>query len=102
MSYQSIDLHSWWRILAFTWLLVRSSGLNTDGILLLSFKYSVLSDPLGVLDSWNYHDQTPCSWNGVSCGTQSMANDYLRVIGLSLPNPRNDFLIHLPVKKEEE
>ncbi|CAL5324611.1 hypothetical protein CsSME_00003682 [Camellia sinensis var. sinensis] len=86
MSYQSIDLHSWWRILAFTWLLVRSSGLNTDGILLLSFKYSVLSDPLGVLDSWNYHDQTPCSWNGVSCGTQSMANDYLRVIGLSLPN----------------
>lgn len=86
MSYQSIDLHSWWRILAFAWLLVRSSGLNTDGILLLSFKYSVLSDPLGVLDSWNYHDQTPCSWNGVSCGTQSMANDYLRVIGLSLPN----------------
>ncbi|KAL6993802.1 hypothetical protein U1Q18_011917 [Sarracenia purpurea var. burkii] len=79
MSCQSFDLHSWWRILAFACLLVRSLGLNPDGILLLSFKYAILSDPLGVLDSWNYFDLTPCSWNGVTCS-------YSRVIALSLAN----------------
>ncbi|PKA63567.1 putative LRR receptor-like serine/threonine-protein kinase [Apostasia shenzhenica] len=45
----------------------RSMGLNQDGILLLSFKYSVLSDPFSVLAGWNYDDETPCSWNGVMC-----------------------------------
>ncbi|KAF8413987.1 hypothetical protein HHK36_001985 [Tetracentron sinense] len=54
-----INLHLWRRIIAFVLLLVRSFGLNTDGILLLSFKYSVLSDPLSVLASWNYEDATP-------------------------------------------
>ncbi|KAI3803722.1 hypothetical protein L1987_31883 [Smallanthus sonchifolius] len=44
-----------------------SSALNSDGILLLAFKYSVLSDPLSVLDNWNYDDPTPCSWTGVTC-----------------------------------
>ncbi|XP_010928374.2 probable LRR receptor-like serine/threonine-protein kinase At4g37250 [Elaeis guineensis] len=42
-------------------------GLNSDGVLLLSFKYSTLSDPLSVLGDWNYADSTPCSWNGVMC-----------------------------------
>ncbi|XAR51313.1 Non-specific serine/threonine protein kinase [Bertholletia excelsa] len=86
MSPQSFDLHPCWRILAFAWLLVRSLGLNADGLLLLSFRYTVLSDPLGVLESWNYHDQTPCSWNGITCGSPGMGEAYYRVIGLSLPN----------------
>ncbi|CAN0846331.1 Receptor protein kinase-like protein At4g34220 [Linum grandiflorum] len=43
------------------------SSLNRDGILLLSFKYSILGDPLSVLQSWNYDDLTPCSWTGVTC-----------------------------------
>ncbi|MFS7890084.1 putative protein kinase RLK-Pelle-LRR-III family [Helianthus anomalus] len=44
-----------------------ASALNSDGILLLAFKYSILSDPLSVLDNWNYDDPTPCSWRGVTC-----------------------------------
>ena len=41
--------------------------LNSDGIHLLKFKYSILSDPLSVLKNWNYDDVTPCSWHGVAC-----------------------------------
>ncbi|XP_057771152.1 probable LRR receptor-like serine/threonine-protein kinase At4g37250 [Salvia miltiorrhiza] len=76
-----------WRILA-TVLLIRaeSFGLSSDGVALLSFKYNVLSDPFGVLQSWNYSDATPCSWNGVSCGTPGSADAYFRVTALSLPN----------------
>ncbi|KAM3282051.1 hypothetical protein P3S67_025696 [Capsicum chacoense] len=40
--------------------------LNIDGTLLLSFKYSILDDPLSVLDNWEYNDATPCLWNGVT------------------------------------
>ncbi|KAF3668528.1 hypothetical protein T459_21450 [Capsicum annuum] len=43
-----------------------SFGLNIDGTLLLSFKYSILDDPLSVLDNWEYNDATPCLWNGVT------------------------------------
>ncbi|KAI9181433.1 hypothetical protein LWI28_014990 [Acer negundo] len=63
-------------------------AVNTDGVLLLSFKYSILSDPLSVLQNWNYDDETPCSWNGVTCteignpGTP----DTFRVTSLVLPN----------------
>lgn len=89
MSSVSCDLlRLWrWRILAFVFLLrVQSFGLNTDGVLLLSFKYSVLSDPFGVLQSWKENDATPCSWNGVTCGTPGSADAYFRVTGLSLPD----------------
>ncbi|KAH6784350.1 Leucine-rich repeat protein kinase family protein [Perilla frutescens var. hirtella] len=76
-----------WRILAVVVLLrAEAFGLNSDGLLLLSFKSSVLSDPLGVLRSWNYSDATPCSWNGVTCGVPGSADAYFRVTGLSLPN----------------
>lgn len=69
-------------------LLPISFSLNSDGILLLSFKYSILSDPLLALESWNYNDQTPCSWIGVTCteiGTPGTP-DMFRVTGLVLPN----------------
>lgn len=77
--------------LCFTFLLpllVPSIALNTDGVLLLSFKYSILSDPLSVLQSWNYDDETPCAWNGVTCSELGIPGtpDMLRVTSLVLPN----------------
>ncbi|KAJ4791810.1 Leucine-rich repeat protein kinase family protein [Rhynchospora pubera] len=42
-------------------------AINPDIPLLLSFKYSILSDPLSVLSNWGYFDTSPCSWNGVVC-----------------------------------
>lgn len=77
MSHHSVNLHLWWRILPLTLLVFESFGLNTDGILLLSFKYSVLSDSLSVLEGWNYDDETPCSWKGVTCAEAQ--NTYPRV-----------------------
>lgn len=79
MSYKRVGLHLWWVILSVFLLVNQSSALNNDGALLLSFKNSVASDPLGVLRSWNYSDDTPCSWNGILCAEAG-------VIGLSLPN----------------
>ncbi|XP_010531559.1 PREDICTED: receptor protein kinase-like protein At4g34220 [Tarenaya hassleriana] len=63
-------------------------ALTADGVLLLSFKYSVLSDPFSVLENWNYDDATPCSWSGVTC-TQlgnPTTPDMFRVTSLVLPN----------------
>ncbi|KAJ9537892.1 hypothetical protein OSB04_030625 [Centaurea solstitialis] len=60
------------------------SALNSDGILLLSFKYSILSDPFSVLDNWNYDDLTPCSWNGVTC--ERALNFDWSVVSLTLPD----------------
>ncbi|RWW80769.1 hypothetical protein BHE74_00010875 [Ensete ventricosum] len=67
-------------------------GLNQDGVLLLQFKYSVLSDPLAALGDWNYDDASPCSWNGVVCmglpeaSAGARASTSSRVIGLVLPD----------------
>ncbi|KAL4588681.1 hypothetical protein LXL04_001575 [Taraxacum kok-saghyz] len=63
------------------------SALNSDGILLLSFKYSVLSDPLSVLDNWNYDDPTPCAWRGVTCEDSSRSGtpESFNVVSLVLP-----------------
>ncbi|KAM1349091.1 receptor protein kinase-like protein At4g34220 [Malus sylvestris] len=87
---------TWWRVasiflplrLLLLLLLPSAFALNSDGVLLLSFKYSIISDPLSVLDNWNYEDETPCSWIGVTCthlgnpGTPDM----FRVTSLVLPN----------------
>ncbi|WOK99837.1 putative LRR receptor-like serine/threonine-protein kinase [Canna indica] len=54
-------------LLAFLVQISAVLGLSEDGVLLLKFKYSILSDPLAVLQDWNYYDDTPCSWNGVVC-----------------------------------
>ena len=63
-------------------------GLNKDGTLLLSLKYSVSNDPLFVFQSWNYSDNTPCSWKGVQCDVISVSynSSQNRVVSLSLPN----------------
>ncbi|XP_057736079.1 receptor protein kinase-like protein At4g34220 [Arachis stenosperma] len=94
MNLTSNILHLWWSVSSFVVLLflvvLQSSvlALNSDGILLLHFKYSILSDPLSVLDTWNYDDVTPCSWNGITCteiGTPGTP-DFLRVTSLNLPH----------------
>ncbi|KAJ0965371.1 hypothetical protein J5N97_026509 [Dioscorea zingiberensis] len=64
-------------------------ALNSDGTLLLAFKYSILSDPLSVLADWNYDDVSPCAWNGVMCmGFAGVQNGTYqsRVMSLVLPN----------------
>ncbi|KAJ3693302.1 hypothetical protein LUZ60_008782 [Juncus effusus] len=58
-------------------LLLHSSPLlafNPDVSLLLSFKYSIISDPLNVLSNWGYFDSSPCSWNGVVCTGFPLSN----------------------------
>jgi hypothetical protein len=42
-------------------------GLNADGVLLMSFKNAVTSDPLAALSGWSYGNPDPCDWNGVAC-----------------------------------
>ncbi|KAK7280327.1 hypothetical protein RJT34_25390 [Clitoria ternatea] len=90
MRLDSKNLHLWWRVSSFILLLLQSAvtALNSDGVLLLKFKYSILSDPLSVLDSWNYEDATPCSWNGVTCSEIGAPGtpDLFRVTSLVLPN----------------
>ncbi|CAH8361895.1 unnamed protein product [Eruca vesicaria subsp. sativa] len=63
-------------------------ALNTDGVILLSFKYTITGDPLSVLRNWNYDDETPCSWTGVTCTELGNPNtpDMFRVTSLVLPN----------------
>ncbi|KAK4346455.1 hypothetical protein RND71_032794 [Anisodus tanguticus] len=88
MKFQIFDLHLWWRRILFLLLLLgfQAYGLNTDGLLLLTFKYNIVSDPLGVLQNWYSWDETPCSWKGVSCGNPNASDPNLRVTNLSLPN----------------
>lgn len=82
MKFQTFDLV----LLLFLLLEYQASGLNNDGLLLLTFKYNILSDPLSVLQNWNSWDDTPCSWKGVGCGNPNASDPNLRVTNLSLPN----------------
>ncbi|GMH25214.1 hypothetical protein Nepgr_027057 [Nepenthes gracilis] len=97
MRSKAVDLRPWRRILSlavFLYIILGpSSGLTIDGVLLLSFKKSILSDPLSVLASWNCYDDTPCSWQGVTCGgwarrmsAVSVDATASRVTGVSLPD----------------
>ncbi|KAK4491128.1 hypothetical protein RD792_001852 [Penstemon davidsonii] len=79
------NLHLWSSFSLFLLLLVPSYSLNLDGTLLLSFKYSILNDPLSVLDNWDYNDDNPCLWAGVTC---AQVENTLRVISLILPNSK--------------
>ncbi|XP_073155118.1 probable LRR receptor-like serine/threonine-protein kinase At4g37250 [Henckelia pumila] len=85
MGTKSFGVLHLWNLAFFFMLQAQSLGLNTDGILLMSFKKSILSDPLGVLKNWDEKDEMPCSWNGVYCGTSGSAEAYFRVTGLILP-----------------
>lgn len=86
----SFSFHLWCRVLfvlVVTFSVVyKSFGVNPDSVLLLSFKYSVFSDSLNVLESWSFNDESPCSWNGVTCASPGTGYSSSRVISLSLPN----------------
>lgn len=56
-------------------------SLNGEGFALLSFKQSIKQDPEGSLNNWNYSDENPCSWNGVTCKDQ-------RVVSVSIPKKK--------------
>ncbi|XP_059655469.1 receptor protein kinase-like protein ZAR1 [Cornus florida] len=55
--------------------------LNDEGFALLSFKQSIKEDPQRSLNNWNYSDENPCSWNGITCIEQ-------RVVSLSIPKKK--------------
>ncbi|KAK4423533.1 Receptor protein kinase-like protein ZAR1 [Sesamum alatum] len=58
------------------------SSLNDEGVALLSFKQLIEKDPEGALSSWNYSDETPCSWNGITCSKGQ------RVVSVSIPKKK--------------
>ncbi|KAJ7565163.1 hypothetical protein O6H91_02G050600 [Diphasiastrum complanatum] len=64
--------------------LSHASGLNSDGFALLSFKWSIYSDPHLSLSDWNDRDQTPCNWSGILCLKLGAYEDP-RVVSLQLP-----------------
>lgn len=64
------------------------ASLNSDGLLLLSFKSSILSDPLSLLQTWNSFDDSPCLWRGVTCSSFVGDGPNSRVIALDLPRSR--------------
>ncbi|XP_057786386.1 probable LRR receptor-like serine/threonine-protein kinase At4g37250 [Salvia miltiorrhiza] len=86
MRARNLDLLNVWALALALLIRAGSFGLNTDGVLLLSFKYSITADPFQALRSWNANDDTPCSWNGVTCGAPGSGEAYFRVTGLSLPD----------------
>ncbi|GMH27489.1 hypothetical protein Nepgr_029332 [Nepenthes gracilis] len=59
----------------------RVGCLNNEGLALLSFKQSIYQDPEGSLSNWNYSDENPCSWNGVTCTEQ-------KVVSVSIPKKK--------------
>lgn len=55
--------------------------LNNEGIALMQFKQAIQEDPEGSMNNWNYSDETPCSWNGVTCKDQ-------KVVSVSIPKKK--------------
>ncbi|XP_030956305.1 receptor protein kinase-like protein ZAR1 [Quercus lobata] len=56
-------------------------SLNDEGHALLSFKQSIKEDPEGSMSNWNSSDESPCSWNGITCKE-------LIVISVSIPKKK--------------
>ena len=69
----------------FVLLLCNSNGLvgslNDEGNALLSFKKCITEDPEGTLSNWNSSDESPCSWNGITCQKQ-------KVVSVSIPKKK--------------
>ncbi|KAI3844020.1 hypothetical protein MKW92_020903 [Papaver armeniacum] len=45
----------------------KTCSLNLEGLSLLSFRESVVSDPNGAFSNWYPNDSHPCNWSGVHC-----------------------------------
>ncbi|KAK3036700.1 hypothetical protein RJ639_030524 [Escallonia herrerae] len=56
-------------------------SLNDEGYALLSLKQSIREDPGGSLNNWNYSDENPCSWNGITCKQD-------KVVSVSIPKQK--------------
>ncbi|KAK2981479.1 hypothetical protein RJ640_021920 [Escallonia rubra] len=56
-------------------------SLNDEGYALLSLKQSIREDPGGSLNNWNYSDENPCSWNGITCKQE-------KVVSVSIPKQK--------------
>lgn len=56
-------------------------ALNGEGAALLSFRRSITVDVEQALSNWNASDQTPCSWNGITCRNGS-------VVSISIPRKK--------------
>ncbi|KAK9750421.1 hypothetical protein RND81_02G195800 [Saponaria officinalis] len=74
-------------IILWVFLLITSkpfvNSLNEEGLALITFKNSIKNDPENCLSNWNTSDETPCSWNGVTCKDSS-------VVSLSIPRKKLD------------
>ncbi|GFP85386.1 probable inactive leucine-rich repeat receptor-like protein kinase at1g66830 [Phtheirospermum japonicum] len=57
------------------------SSLNEEGLALFSFKNSITQDPEFSLNNWNYSDENPCSWNGITCKNE-------KVVSISIPKKK--------------
>ncbi|KAF8399072.1 hypothetical protein HHK36_014938 [Tetracentron sinense] len=75
-------------VLALIWLVfllcnscALVGSLNDEGFALWSFKQSIREDPEGSLNNWNSSDETPCSWNGVTCREE-------KVVSVSIPKKK--------------
>ncbi|TKY69316.1 inactive leucine-rich repeat receptor protein kinase [Spatholobus suberectus] len=64
--------------LACNFLVAPVSSVNDEGSVLLALKKSIMTDPEGSMSNWNSSDDTPCSWNGITCKDQS-------VVSISIP-----------------
>ncbi|XP_068637211.1 receptor protein kinase-like protein ZAR1 [Aristolochia californica] len=76
-----------WVLFLFCSLFVHVGCLNEEGTALLSFKKSMAEDPDGTMNNWNFSDENPCSWNGVTCNDK-------RVVSLSIPKKKLMGFLH--------
>ncbi|KAK7280426.1 hypothetical protein RJT34_25490 [Clitoria ternatea] len=56
------------------------NSLNAEGFVLLTLKQS-LTDAQGSMSNWNSSDESPCSWNGITCKDQN-------VVSISIPKAK--------------
>lgn len=68
-----LKLHPSWWVLLFVccWIFSNIGGSNAaqedEKNVLLDFKTKITKDPLNVLESWRFSDESPCNWTGISC-----------------------------------
>ncbi|XP_016438478.1 LRR receptor-like serine/threonine-protein kinase FEI 2 [Nicotiana tabacum] len=67
-----------------------SLSLTPDGFSLLEMR-TVLNDTKNVLSNWNYSDESPCGWTGISCHpndqrVQSINLPYMQLGGIIAPS----------------
>ncbi|OIW02027.1 hypothetical protein TanjilG_11620 [Lupinus angustifolius] len=67
--------------LLYNSLVAPVNPLSTEGYVLLTLKNSITNDPEGSMSNWNSSDETPCSWNGITCKDQS-------VVSISIPKKK--------------